>query len=205
MNLEHVYVSTLMGIVMYSVCGICVHIAMQLDDFSMPNGWVGGKKYVMCAMLACILAESVWSSMGIGVILGGLLFACITDNQQCQVYHFVWWIIGGVLFSWILFAMWNHVPIPWSEIIVYCLIQEVFFSKLYGKADCHAFSACAMVLALQGYGIWYYLLHMIYAVILLTVIQFHNKNILLNGKLKKPVPFMPYIVLSFIVLCAVIA
>lgn len=202
MNLEHVYGSAVMAIVMFLVCEACLYVVIRADGFSLPIGWMSRKKYILCAVLACILSESIWLSAAMGVIVGGLLFACVTDSVQCQVYHFVWWIVGVVLMLCFLFATWNHTNIPWLEITVFGFIQEVGFSKLYGKADSHAFCVCAMVFALCGKGMLWYLLHMALSLFLLGYVQWNKNNISYKGNLKKPVPFIPYIVVSFVMMYA---
>ena len=76
------------------------------------------------------------------LLAGGLLSAAYMDRRNCWVYNYVWW--------WCL---------PWAGILgltagggfhgivavlVFVMLQQLLFSRMYGKADCHAFSVCAL-------------------------------------------------------------
>ena len=86
------------------------------------------------------------------------------------------------------------------ELFLFILLQEVGFAKLYGRADCHAFVACAMLERALGMGMKEYLTHMLLAYIFLAIVQGAKRNIGRDGNLKKPIPFLPYITVSFWVL-----
>ena len=89
---------------------------------------------------------------------------------------------------------------PWGagvSLLLFGLLQEKIFSRMYGRADCHAFLICALTECAMGFRMKEYLLHMLLALFLLVVVQAIRKNIGKNGNLKKAVPFMPYITISF--------
>lgn len=133
-----------------------------------------------------------------GVLAGCLLMACITDCKSCTVYNYVWWVGGTICMLLLLFTVGNvHNISGLASLVLFVLLQEILFSKMYGKADCHAFAVCAAAESAVGFGIKEYLLHMLLAFILLLAVQGHKKNIGRNGNLKKPVPFLPYITISF--------
>ena len=78
------------------------------------------------------------------------------------------------------------------------LVQEFIMCRAYGRADSHAFSCCAFFLCLVGAGLEGHVLHMTLSLCLLTFVQILRGNIGRDLKLKKPVPFIPYIAASFL-------
>lgn len=141
--------------------------------------------------------------MIMAVILGCLLLASVTDLAICQVHNFVWWIGGtaACLLLWVALrrtpaAVCNVLP----ELFMFCVIQIVWFGRLYGRADCYAFCVCAGAEAGLGLSFMGFLGHMILAFLLLAVVQAFRKNISRKGNLKKPVPFLPYITTAFYLL-----
>lgn len=202
MNFEHVCVKVLLAVIVCGVCFGCIAFAEHYDNF--VPALSRKKLYITICMISsavtCVIKDNVWQSMGMEIVLGALLFACITDYTQCQVYHFTWWIAGSVVMGWLFVAICRGEPIPWLELILFCMLQELLFAKLYGRADCHAFCVCAVMYALLEKGMLCYLLHMWIAFLLLAGIQWHQGNIAGNGNLKKPVPLIPYIVLTFLLL-----
>ena len=87
-------------------------------------------------------------------------------------------------------------------LLFFICLQQFLFSRMYGRADCHAFSVCALHLASLGVGLRGYLEQMLLAFLFLAIFQFFRKNIADNGNLKRPVPFLPYITLAFfLVVC----
>lgn len=148
------------------------------------------------ALLIEKIMESTEDGIKLSILAGCLLFACMTDVRMYEVYQFVWWI-GGVL--GILCLPGNGGTI--GELLIYCLLQELFFCRFYGRADCHAFVVCALMQFGRGMGLREYLTHMLFAFCGLAVIQFGRKNINGKGNLKKPVSFLPYITVSFWVNC----
>lgn len=203
MNFGHVCVSALMAVIICGVCFGCIAVVEYCDNFAI--GQERGMLYVkICAIgtaMASLFRFGLWQSVAMGIVLGALLFACITDCAQCQVYRFTWWIAGSVSIVWLIVVISRKEQIHWWELILFCMLQELGFAKLYGKADCHAFCTCATVYTALGRGIWWYVLHMTLSFLLLSYIQWRNGNIAHDGNLKKPVPYMPYIVLLFVLLC----
>jgi len=138
--------------------------------------------------------------IGMSVVAGCFLFACITDCKSYEVYQFIWWL-AVVACIIILFSGWEkrehilYATLP--EILFFCLLQEFFFCRWYGRADCHAFTICALVSLENGTGLKNCLIQMLIAFGILAVRQFAHRNINRRGNLKKPVAFLPYITVSF--------
>ena len=135
------------------------------------------------------------------IVAGGLVTACATDIAICQVHNFVWWGTGMagscMLFESLRNERQSEVFGKLISLLLFILIQQLLFSRLYGRADCYAFSNCAIVEYAQGYGFRDCLFHMLLAVILLAIVQMLQKNMNRKGNLKKPVAFLPYITFSF--------
>ncbi len=140
----------------------------------------------------------------LGILGGCLLMACMTDLREQVVYRFVWWVGGAAsgLLLLLRFARggwpgWIFFAADMMVLALYILTQQGLFGKMYGRADCHAFCVCAAAQTGLGRGFQDYVLHMAVAFLGLVLIQGVRKNIASDGNLKKPVPFMPYIALSF--------
>ena len=149
-----------------------------------------------------------------------LLAACIMDIQSSMVYDYVWWLggaAGGLLMGGMILA-WRRNGVQGYEginavgerlgmssaqlellgsVIIFILVQELLFSKFYGRADCHAFSVCALAEGAVGMGMKEYLVHMLLAFGVLAVVQLLRGNVGRDGNLKNPVPFLPYITITF--------
>jgi hypothetical protein len=133
--------------------------------------------------------------MLLGVVSGSLIFASATDLIMCKVYDFTWWIAGAALCIMLV----QQPPSIWiiCGVVVFILLQELIFAEFYGRADCYAFSICALTESTFGMGMEVFWLHMILAYMLLAVVQFLRKNIGRHGKLIEPAPFLPYITVTF--------
>ena len=129
------------------------------------------------------------------LLAGGLLSAAYMDRRNCWVYNYVWWwclpwagILGltaGGEFSGIV------------AVLVFGMLQQLLFSRMYGKADCHAFSVCALAECGNAVGMVGFLLQMFLSVVLLTIVQLFRGNVTPRGRLREPQPFIPYIITAF--------
>ena len=133
------------------------------------------------------------------VIAGCFLFACVTDCRTCEVYNFTWWLSGTAAVL-LMFLNGGESAKILPQLCFFCLLQLLVFSKMYGRADCYAFCVCAMAEASAGKGLFEFLLQMLLAFGVLTVVQFFRGNVDAGGKLKQPVPFLPYITLAFVMI-----
>ena len=144
------------------------------------------------------------------LLAGGLLAAACMDAVHSYVYNYVWW--------WCLPWTGILLGLPVSEaymedgvcritdrfsiqqaaaMALFVLLQQILFAQMYGRADCHAFSVCALAgCAWQGNLLWF-LIHMLSALTLLAAVQFCRRNVTPDGKLRVPKPFIPYIVVTF--------
>lgn len=130
----------------------------------------------------------------LGIIAGCLVFAAVTDLHIGKAYDFTWWVGAA---AGLLLVRARQVCVPVLAVLGFVLLQELFFSGFYGRADCHAFSLCALTQGAFGLGLRAYLLHMAAAFFLLMAVQGIKGNIGKRGNLKKPVPFLPYIGVAF--------
>lgn len=155
----------------------------------------------------------------LAVFAGCLLFACLTDVKTCYVYQFAWWVAGAAecvllwsrlendfkncTFETDFSNLWGaelRMADRMIPLLIFIMLQELFFCRFYGRADCHAFAVCSVVLCALGMGIMEYLTHMLLAFAGLAVVQAFRSNVNHKGHLKQPVAFLPYIALSFWVL-----
>ncbi len=125
--------------------------------------------------------------------------ASLSDLKTRSVADLIWWIMAAS-------GLFLLFPDPGDagltdllECVLVIVIQEHIMCRAYGRADSHAFSCCALFFAFSGFGLEAHILHMSLALGLLTVVQLIRGNIDGRGKLRCPVPFIPYISVSFLV------
>ncbi len=130
-----------------------------------------------------------------------LLVATLMDYRTRFVYRFVWWPVVGSYLVYFLSSLFScpHslCTVAFSEFILFCFLQECFFCRFYGRADCHGFAVGAATLFLQGGGMWQFLLQMVFAFLILFLAQLCARNINSRGNLKLPVAFLPYITVGW--------
>ena len=125
-----------------------------------------------------------------------LILASYEDIRTKSVTNAVWWIFSAGLLM-LLFREGADV-VDITECIIAVVIQELIMSRVYGRADSHAFSCCAVYLILSGVGLEGHVLHMTFSLAALTAVQIIRGNVGKCLKLKDPVPFIPYIAISFV-------
>ena len=173
-------------------------------------GWLDhriepGKSVRVAVFMACILGDVLsglilgqgefLTRLSLSLLMGCLLLACITDIATCQVYNFVWWISGAAATA-LLVGRRPEASAVW-EVLLFGVIQMTLFARMYGKADCYAFCTCAVAEAGLGFGPAGFLMHMLVSFLMLAAVQAARRNIGPGGRLKKPVPFLPYITAGF--------
>lgn len=123
------------------------------------------------------------------------LSCSMTDIMTCQVYD-IFQYLGIAAAGYLLLGSGTSARIGVS-VILFAWLQYLIFMKLYGEADGMAFLVAALAEGALGYDIEMYLVHMIFAYLLLSLTQIVKGNIGTGGKLKVPVPFLPYITVGF--------
>ena len=111
------------------------------------------------------------------LLFGGcLLYACVTDIRTCEVYNFTWWLAGAAAIGrFLLRGGVDATVLP--ELVFFCMVQLLCFTRLYGKADCYAFCVCAAALASEGGGLLEFVLQMALAFCMLAFVQLLRRNI----------------------------
>lgn len=129
------------------------------------------------------------------MLAAGLFAASCMDVADNWVYNYVWWWC----LPWGFLLLLTNGPDPDGMIAaaVFVALQQLLFCHMYGRADCHAFSVCALAECGGGTGILFPLCHMLLAVVLLAVVQLFRGNVTSQGRLRVPQPFIPYITVSF--------
>lgn len=204
--------------IIYAVVVVCVYMVKHFDtevwswtekeQLAILAGSGINSVIILWIFRDCFVKQSAMCLLA--VLAGCLLFACMTDCKSCEVFEFTWWIAGTVgvilLFRQCLaesqIALNDSLGVQQKlmPLFFYIVLQEFFFCRFYGRADCHAFAICALVEASLGMGAMEYLLHMLLAFVCLAVVQLLRGNIHPKGNLKRPVAFLPYITFSFWVL-----
>ncbi len=188
----------------------CLAAARRLDGEAFPGA--GRRERILwtllCAgngVLIVLLGERAGEDVRpaaplLGAAAGGLLAACRMDRVCCMVYDFVWWPVlmaGAGLWWGVGTGMGTGSRGDWRALLFFVLLQRCLFARFYGRADVYGFCACALLLGAQGAGLLEYLLHMGLAFLMLAAVQGVGHNIGADGNLRRPVPFLPYIIASF--------
>ncbi len=186
------------------ICSVINSLVICYVTFDEVNTKVNGKVNEEVNKIA---TGDKLSTILLCIVAGCLLFACFTDVRACEVFQFTWWIAGVAAGSF-----WHQSFIPDNgflyfancygrqhllSLVFYLLLQEWFFCRMYGRADCHAFVICAVLESALGMKLSGYLCHMLIAFVGLAIMQVFCHNINQKGNLKRPVAFLPYITVSF--------
>lgn len=181
---------------------LCLNGLMRIDK---DHGMVFSTRVIRLLCMGSLIAAQMWYLVSAGKDWTGqsawflihvyFLSCSVTDYLTCQVYDVFQYLGIGASGYLVLTASTN--TIFGFSILLFALLQYLLFMKLYGKADGMAFLVAAMAEASLGYDINMYLLHMITAYLLLSLVQSLKGNIGGKGRLKVPVPFLPYITASF--------
>jgi len=157
------------------------------------------------AALRLTAGEPMINRLLLAVIGGCLLLACVTDLVTCQVYNFTWWpgLASSLVLLWYAWFVSGTASLETVKSFLFFLtLQLMLFCRVYGRADCYAFCVCAAAEASRGFQAAGYLVHMLVAYALLFLVQTVRGNINRKGNLKEPVPFLPYITISFWIVAA---
>ena len=159
---------------------------------------------LVCSVCTCMMA---WADVKrgyylrvllLGVVSGGLLAAWVMDVETHLIYNYVWYLSGFAALSLLIFS--GNFKEVWLDILCFILLQQLLFGRMYGRADCHAFSVCALAQGAFGMNMQEYLLQMLIAFLLLAAVQLVKSNVTGEGRLKISIPFLPYITVSFWIL-----
>lgn len=134
-----------------------------------------------------------------GGFAAGLIAAAAMDLWEQMIYRFVWWASGAAALAAlsIQFCAGETAKGTTGQLVLYIILQQTIFARFYGRADCHAFSVCALGMAALGMEFRDYLVHMALTFGALTAVQLALGNVARNGRLKRPVPLVPYIAAAF--------
>ena len=150
----------------------------------------------------------------LSLLAGGLLAAACMDARDCYVYNYVWWwcLLWIAVLAWLpmggiglengnwpggAWAIGRIQPSQMAAVLAFTALQQIVFARMYGRADSHAFCVCALASCLWRGGMLYFLVHMLLSVTLLAIVQLGKHNITLDGRLRIPKPFVPYIIITF--------
>ena len=187
--------------------GLCVYaILRSLMKLDKMHGMVFSRKEWCLLLAGSLVMAGIWGEMALkqsmSVKMAWLLIhiyflSCsMVDSMTCHVYD-IFQIPGITAAGYLVLKQQSNVLIGIS-ILIFTILQSGIFMRLYGDADGMALMVAAMAEGALGYDINVYLLHMIMAYLLLAVVQIYKRNVGGRGRLKRPVPFLPYITVSFL-------
>lgn len=130
-----------------------------------------------------------------------LFWAALMDLRECLVYRYVWYLslaLGGVQALFISVCA-NRQGNSYQSWFIFTALQFVFFSKMYGRADCYAFTCCSLILHNLGGDMQDDCLMMLSAILLLGLVQLWKGNVNRHGNLKEKKAFIPYITVAYFV------
>ena len=130
------------------------------------------------------------------IIFWCFIKAMLEDVRWQRVHRYLWWISGAAGLG-LLFLHWEVFLAVAGDLLFFAMAQFLLFSKLYGRADCHAFQVCSMVLGAYGGSLKTYLYHMLFTIVVLGLVQIFRRNVDKKGDLKEPVALMPYLMPIF--------
>lgn len=135
-----------------------------------------------------------------GISKGLFIAAVVSDIIWQEIYDFIW-IIGLAINGTVLLFCGNISVEILVSLVIFWGTQEILMRRFYGTADCHAFCFCALLLAIRGRQLEYYVGVMLASWIILVIVQAAKKNIDSRGKLRAMIPMLPYIGLGFEMVC----
>ena len=175
----------------------------------MLNTYAGPMLAGMCNCIRVMAGSDAGAVVCLVIFVMCLVVASVCDIRTHTVPDLIWWIAAAGILGLILMRYGggeaNSDPGAMKaasrllEALFIIFIQERVMSRYYGRADSHAFSCCALYLAVCGSGLEAHVLHMSFSLVSLTLIQLLRHNINRRGRLKTPSPFIPYISVAFIV------
>jgi len=181
---------------------LCLQMLMRLDK---EHGLEFSACTIRMLCLGGVVTAIIWyyttegmemTERTVWLLIHIIFLSCsVTDHQTYMVYD-VFQYLGIGLSSYLLLRNPYKLCIGIS-LILFALMQYLVFMKMYGKADGMVLLTAAVAEASLGYDIRMYLLHMIIAYLLLSVVQGIKGNIGRKGRLAKPVAFLPYIMIGF--------
>ena len=133
---------------------------------------------------------------------GYLVVTTVTDTLLFQVHDVMQYlgVFGGGI--WIFYK--NPVAGIGFSIIIFACMQYFILMRFYGKADGMGFCICSLYLAGKGMDVEGYLYHMVFAFVMLAVVQGVKGNINGKGNLKRAIALYPYITMSFVCMWLII-
>lgn len=195
-------------IVLFIAGSICICVYMLLRGMmcvDKEHGMRFSRRVWWILIMGSIVAAGIWQMTTEGMegsfrcawlVLQIYFVSCsLTDIMTCQVYDLFQYL--GVAAAGYLLLRGETSDWIGVSIILFVGLQYLVFRKLYGEADTMSFLVAAMAEGALGYDMQMYLLHMIFAYLLLSLTQIVKGNIGTAGKLKVPVPFLPYITVGF--------
>lgn len=135
-----------------------------------------------------------------GLFWASLALAAYSDYCTTSVFDFVF--LPGI-FADLLCLVWNWGSLSLDSLLgfgIFLVFQWLIFQRLYGGADCLAFSACGLhLLARQRIsGAMVGLMALTF--LFLVAVQGMKRNINKKGNLKKEVPLIPYIAAAMLLI-----
>lgn len=129
------------------------------------------------------------------MLSGGLLMASWMDRKECWVYNLCMVVVPALGLSARPVGRMEYQNLDCGSRI--CSLAAAGIWSYVRKGGLLCFFGVCIGGMYRDTGILWPLCHMLLAVILLTVVQLFHGNVTLDGRLRVPQPFIPYITVSF--------
>ena len=166
------------------------------------------KKEIMLAVLEVILSGSIFYQLRADIVYGvffsfgcGLLLsAAILDKATTLIPDWIYYLsslfFGAIICNGFVQKTGYNLMLI-IELAIFIILQLFVFSRTFGFSDALAFSVFGLSCFALGLGWETMMTGMILSYFILIIVQLFKRNINRKMRLKKPVPFIPYIFASY--------
>lgn len=152
--------------------------------------------YLIMANAICSGETAFWYDSINSIFWAALTLAAFCDHCTTEVHDVIFFPPAAIGFIYLAAqGSWRGI----LNLLLFWLLQLLLFRRLYGGADCLAFSMCAAYMAHNGALLLEYLLLMLFTFLALGTVQLLRRNVNRRGNLKEPVALIPYIAATMLI------
>lgn len=189
----------LYGIVFYTAKWLITLSTNKLEKFTniefKKNYSIIESIVVTCIFVFFKAEVNIWINIVTVILIANLTVMTEMDYKYKVVYDLYHYISTVCL---IMLLCYFGLPENYLDLGIFILLQMLIFGKMYGEADAIVFCLCAVYMSFFNAELLDFLIFMLLSIFILGIMQAFKKNISKNGKLKHPVAYTPYILVSFL-------